>query len=96
MLRSQVRILPGAHMRYVKPALIFTSGAIVGAILMVMWLDEELTVRDRRISGHEKEYRMMKEHINQLIVEPTREELDAAIAGLCAIIGNDFRKSSKR
>ena len=83
-------------MRYVKSALMFTGGAIVGAILMVMWLDEELDMRDRRISGHEKEYRMMKEHINQLIVEPTSEELDAAIAGLYAMIGNDFRKSSKR
>ena len=63
---------------------------------MVMWLDEELTTRDVRISGHEKEYRMMKQRINQLIGEPTREELDAAITGLYAIIGNDFRKSSNR
>ena len=48
-------------MRYVKSALMFTGGAIVGAILMVMWLDEELDMRDRRISGHEKEYRMTPE-----------------------------------
>lgn len=83
-------------MRHVRSTLIFTGGAIIGAILMVMWLDEELTMRDVRISGHEKEYRMMKQRINQLIGEPTREELDAAITGLYAIIGNDFRKSSNR
>ena len=83
-------------MRYVKSALIFTGGAAVGAILMVIWLDEELTARDLRISGHEKEHNMMRQRINQLIGEPTREELDAAISGLYAIIGNDFRKSSNR
>lgn len=83
-------------MRHVKSTLIFAGGAIIGAILMVAWLDEELTMRDVRISGHEKEYRMMKQRINQLIGEPTREELDAAITGLYAIIGNDFRKSSNR
>lgn len=81
-------------MRYLRPALMFTGGAVVGAILMVMWLDDELTARDLRISGHEKEYNMMRQRINQLIGEPTREELDAAITGLYAIIGNDFRKSS--
>lgn len=84
MLRSQVRILPGAHMKY---ALMFSGGAIVGAVLMLAWLDKELTMRDRRISGHEKEYNMMKQRINQLIGEPTREELDAAISGLYAMIG---------
>ena len=83
MLRSQVRILPGAHM---KRMLIFLGGAVVGAVAMVAWLDDELTRRDLRISKHEKEHNMMRQRIDQLISEPTREELDTAIAGLTAII----------